>query len=495
MEQVKNNESEAKLGFFGLVTICISAMVGSAVFDLPKNMATVAGLNAQIIAWITTAIGMWLIAEVFMTLSETRPDLRGGIYDYGMHGFGPLMGFLTAWTHFISNCATNAAFAVLVMNTLNYFFPGTFTGGNNWPAVIGASILTWVMTAITLHGLRSSNILQRIAMVVMLATLVVLIVSMLQHFNWQLFTLDVNADHAIKHVADKPLGSLPSQTMATMMVTLWMFSGIEGAVGMADRAESQQKVHQATLIGFFICLAINIFVSLLALGIFSYGQLSHLESPSTAAILSKVWQNSWGRNLIAIALIITVLASWISWLEMITTLPHYAAIHDGTFPRQFGRTNKEGQPVFGIIVATLVIQAIILIAHYDNSAYQRLLIISSATTIPPYLITEAFLFQQTFANQDLGRHHPRNVRWVAGIAFAYTLLMGISAGMKYTAAEMIVCACGLPLYHYARHQQGVAAYSRIEKIIVILLIIMAIGGFDLLFGLIKQPFLPLENLF
>lgn len=87
------------------------------------------------------------------------------------------------------------------------------------------------------------------------------------------------------------------------------------------------------------------------------------------------------------------------------------------------------------------------------------------------------------------------MRWVAGIAFAYTLLMGISAGMKYTAAEMIVCACGLPLYHYARHQQGVAAYSRIEKIIVILLIIMAIGGFDLLFGLIKQPFLPLENLF
>ena len=203
---------------------------------------------------------------------------------------------------------------------------------------------------------------------------------------------------------------------------------------MADRTESQQKVHQATLIGLFICLAISIFVSLLALGIFSYGQLSHLESPSTAAI------------------------------------------HDGTFPRQFGRTNKEGQLVFGIIVATLVIQAIILIAHYDNSAYQRLLIISSATTIPPYLITEEFLFQQTFADQDLGRHHPRNVRWVAGIAFAYTLLMGVSAGLKYTAAEIVVCACGLPLYHYARHQQGVTAYSRIEKVIVLLLIIMAIGG-------------------
>lgn len=73
--------------------------------------------------------------------------------------------------------------------------------------------------------------------------------------------------------------------------------------------------------------------------------------------------------------------------------------------------------------------------------------------------------------------------------------MGVSAGLKYTAAEIVVCECGLPLYHYARHQQGVAAYSRIEKVIVLLLIIMAIGGVDLLFGLIKQPFLPLKNLF
>lgn len=296
---LEQKESEAKLGFLGLITICISAMVGSAVFDLPKNMATVAGLNAQVIAWATTAIGMWLITEVFMMLSDTCPELRGGIYDYGMHGFGSLMGFLTAWTYFISNCATNAAFAILVMNTLNYFFPGTFTGGNNWPAVIGASILTWAMTAITLHGMRSSSILQRIAIIFMLGTIVVLICSMMQDFNWHLFTLDANANHAIANVHNRPLGSLPSQTLATMMVTLWMFSGVEGAVDMADRAESQRKVHQATLVGFFICLAINIFVSLLALGIFSYGQLSHLQSPSTAAILSKVWNNSWGRNLIA----------------------------------------------------------------------------------------------------------------------------------------------------------------------------------------------------
>lgn len=492
---MENKESEAQLGFFGLITICISAMVGSAIFDLPKNMATVAGLNAQVIAWLTTAVGMWLITEVFITLSDTRPDLRGGIYDYGMHGFGPLVGFLTAWTYFIANCATNAAFAVLVMNTLNYFFPGTFTGGNNWPAVIGASILTWVMAGITLHGMHSSSILQRIVIAMMLGTILVLIISMLKNFDWHLFTFDPAANHTVTHVKNHSLGNLPSQIMATMMVTLWMFSGVEGAVDMSDRAENQNKVHQATLVGFFICLAINVAVSLLALGNFSYGQLSHFQSPSTAAILTKLWGNHWGQDLIALTLIMTVLASWISWLEMITGLPHYAAIHDGTFPKQFGHTNKEGQPVFGIVVATLVIQAIIIIAHYDNSAYQRLLIISSATTIPPYLIAEIFLFKQALAHQELGRHQPRRVRLVAGAAIAYTVLMGCSAGLKYTAAEAVVCACGLPLYHYSRYQHGQPAYTRNEKILAVLIIIGAILGIYLLFGLIKQPFLSLKRIF
>ena len=137
--KVRDNQ----LSFAGLVAICVSAMIGSAIFDLPKNMATVAGATAQILAWITTGIGMWLTAEVFMILSAVKPDLTAGMYDYGVKGFGPFVGFLTAWGYFVSNCATNAAFAVLVMNTLNYFFPGTFAGGNNWPSIIGASLLTW----------------------------------------------------------------------------------------------------------------------------------------------------------------------------------------------------------------------------------------------------------------------------------------------------------------------------------------------------------------
>ncbi|MCG4607150.1 arginine:agmatine antiporter, partial [Bifidobacterium longum] len=72
----------------------------------------------------------------------------------------------------------------------------------------------------------------------------------------------------------------------------------------------------ATMVGFLICITIDILISLLSLGVFSYGQLMRLASPSTAAILTSIWHNVWGRNIISLTLILTVLASWISWLEM-----------------------------------------------------------------------------------------------------------------------------------------------------------------------------------
>lgn len=218
--KVRDNQ----LSFAGLVAICVSAMIGSAIFDLPKNMATVAGATAQILAWITTGIGMWLIAEVFMILSAVKPDLTAGMYDYGVAGFGPFVGFLTAWGYFVSNCATNAAFAVLVMNTLNYFFPGTFAGGNNWPSMIGASLLTWGMTGLTLKGTKSSNRMQKIAMTLLMIVITVLIVSLMGNFSWEKFTTDMQANVVMPSVHNLNLGSVSQQTLATMMVTLWMFS-------------------------------------------------------------------------------------------------------------------------------------------------------------------------------------------------------------------------------------------------------------------------------
>ena len=109
MDEKASKKDAGKLGLIGLIALSVSAMVGSGVFDLPKNMSQVAGLDAQVLAWITTGIGIWFIAEMFVILSDVHPELQAGLYKYGEVGFGPFVGFFTAWGYFVCECFANFA--------------------------------------------------------------------------------------------------------------------------------------------------------------------------------------------------------------------------------------------------------------------------------------------------------------------------------------------------------------------------------------------------
>ena len=153
---MENNKTK-KLGLLSLASVVLSAMLGGGIFDLPKNMASVAGAKAQIIAWIVVGIGMWFVTSMFLKLTELKPDLTTGLYKYGEAGFGKFTGFFVSWGYWICECFSNVAYAVLIMSTLNYFFPEKFSGGNNWPSVIGATIILWGMTFIIAYGIEQAG--------------------------------------------------------------------------------------------------------------------------------------------------------------------------------------------------------------------------------------------------------------------------------------------------------------------------------------------------
>ena len=485
MEEDKSKAG--KLGLVGLIALCISAMVGSGVFDLPKNMSMEAGVTAQFISWIITGIGIWFIAKMFVILSDVKPNLTAGLYKYAEVGFGPFSGFFTAWAYFICECAANAAYAVLVMSTLNYYYPGVFTGGNNWPAVIGASIITWVITALVLQGVKISSGIQKVATAFMLAVVFVFLATVLFHFNLHTFTANAAATRALPSLQDKPMGSIMHQVMNTMMVTLWLFGGIEGAVVMSGKAKDVRQVSKATIIGFIVCLVMFAAVGMLSLGVYSYGELTNMTSPSTAYILMNLWHSTLGRDVITVALLFAVFSSWISWIQMLAELPQHAAADEGSFPRAFAKISKKGVPAFSIIIATIVIEAVILIAHFDSSAYQMLLTIVGVMTIPPYLFSAMYLIKIS-KNKDsndfaVNTKHSRKSALAIGIlAFLYIIFMAYSAQIKYTFISFIFYAIGIPIYILARKQHGKKIFSKGEIIFAVIIVLVAIYG---IFALIK----------
>ena len=91
-----------KLGLGALTAVVIGSMIGSGVFSLPQNMAAGAGPLAILIGWGITGVGILALAFVYQGLATRKPALDAGPYAYAKAGFGPFIGFNSAWGYWIS---------------------------------------------------------------------------------------------------------------------------------------------------------------------------------------------------------------------------------------------------------------------------------------------------------------------------------------------------------------------------------------------------------
>src|SRR6185436_19087109 len=132
------------------------------------------------------------------------------------------------------------------------------------------------------------------------------------------------------------------QVKSTMIVTLWVFIGIEGASVYSAHAAKRSDVGRATVIGFLGALTIYVLVSLLATGILTQKELAGLPVPSMAKVLESL-VGPWGAALVSLGLVISVGGAFLSWTMLCAEIPFVAA-KDGSFPKWFGRANAAGSP-------------------------------------------------------------------------------------------------------------------------------------------------------
>ncbi len=444
------NKVNQKLGAMALTAIVVSAMIGGGIFSLPQNMAQSAGLTAVILAWIITGIGIFFLANTFRTLSDVKPDAAAGIYMYARLGFGKFAGFQMAWAYYLSNVFGNVGYAVLLMDALNYFFPGTFTGGNNFASIIGGSVVIWVMCFLVLRGTHQAAAINVIGTAAKLLPILLFILIMIFAFRWSVFTEGFSNTAAS---GAKPLGGMLGQVKSTMLVTLWAFIGIEGAVVISGRARNQHAVGTATVAGFALCLTIYILLSILPFGRMTQGELAALANPSTAPVLSSV-VGSWGGWLMNLGVIVALLTSWLAFTIMVVEIPYQAA-KDGTFPKIFAHENKNGAPDVSLFVTSFLMQLAMIFVYFANNAWNTMLSITAVMILPPYLASTAYLWQICAKDK-----YPKTAMvskcfaMVCGVAGTiYALWMIYAAGLNYLAMAFWFMALGIIVYCKARNEQ------------------------------------------
>jgi len=446
-----------KLRLGSLVALVIGSMVGSGVFSLPQNMAAGAGPLAILIGWAITAVGMLALVFVYQSLAVRKPDLDAGPYAYAKAGFGPFIGFNSAWGYWISAWVGNVSYAVIVFSALSYFFPA-FGDGNTWQAVLGASILLWLTHILILAGIRQAAIVNVIVTVAKIAPIVLFVGIVAVAFKLDVWSLDFSG------LGNADLGSVATQVKSTMLVTLWVFIGIEGASVFSARAERRRDIATATVLGFFTCLALYALVSLLSLGILSQPELAALKNPSMAGVLEAV-VGPWGAIVINIALVVSVIGAFLSWTLLAAEIPH-AAAKGGTMPKFFGGENDSGVPSTSLLITNLLVQGFLVITLFAQSTYQALFYIASTAILVPYIFSGAYATKLAITGEGYGAGERRTWPLLAGVlATVYGGWLVYAAGPAYLFMCAILYAPGIVFYVWARREADQRVFHPVEVLL------------------------------
>jgi len=456
-------ESQGTLGLGLLVALVTGSIIGSGIFGLPQNMAAGAGAGAILIGWLVTGVGMLVLARVYQMLALRKPELDNGIYAYAHALSGEYIGFNSAWGYWISAWIGNVGYLVAAFGALGYFFPA-FGEGNTPAAVAGASVVLWVVHALVLRGINTAAWVNAVVTVAKVIPLLLFIVLAAAAFQAPTFSLDF--------WGGAKLGSVLEQVKSTMLVTVWVFIGIEGASVYSARARQRKDVGKATVIGFLICLALLMAVSLLSLGIFTQPELAGLKNPSMAGVLEKA-VGTWGAVLIYIGLIVSVGGGFLAW-TLLAAESLFTPANSGVMPEWLGRQSGKGAPANALWLSSAMVQVFLIVTLVSKASYLALISLSTAMILLPYLFSALYGLKLAARGEGAGPASGALDLPVAALASVYCLWLLYAAGAKYLLLSALLYAPGAVLYAIAKRQARKQAFSAGEKAMLAAVLALAV---------------------
>lgn len=450
-----------KLSLFALTAMVVGSMVGAGIFSLPRTFSGATGPFGAIIAWTIAGTGMYMLARVFQSLAEKKPDLDAGVFAYAKAGFGDYPGFLSAFGYWIGSCIGNVSYWVLIKSTLGAFFP-IFGDGNTIPAILVASVGIWLFHFTILRGIKQATFINTVVTIAKIVPILIFIAILLFSFKMDLFQANFWGGEGM------PDTSLFEQVRATMLVTVFVFLGVEGASVYSRYAKKRSDVGTATILGFIGVLCLMALVSMLPYAVLPRAEIAGMRQPSMATVLEAI-VGHWGAVFVSFGLLISVLGAYLAW-SLICAEVLFAAAKNEDMPAVFATENQNKVPAAALWMTNILVQLFIITTYWSQDAFSLMLNLTSVMSLIPYLFVAAYgvlVSKRDFSRQDL---------IIAGLAVLYTVFMIIASGMKFLLLSAILYAPGTLLYIWARLERDKTVFTKTEWAIFAIATLGAIVG-------------------
>lgn len=476
-----DQRSGQKLSLFALTAMVVGSMVGAGIFNLPARFGAATGPFGAIIAWAIAGTGMYMLARVFQALAEKRPDIDSGVFAYAKAGFGDYMGFLSAFGYWLGSCLGNVFYWVLIGSTLGRFFPDVFGDGSSATAIIVSLVGIWAFHFMILRGVEQAAFINTIVTIAKIVPILVFILVLVFAFNYAQFSENFFGG------ADMPEKPMLAQVRDTMLITVFVFLGIEGASVYSRYARERSHVGSATILGFVGVTGLMVAVTLLPYAAMPQSAIAGASQPSLASVLELV-VGHWGAVFISIGVLVSVLGAYLAW-SLICAEVLFAAAKSKDMPGLFAAQNGNLVPANALWLTNIVVSLFVISTYWSRDAFNFMLDMTSVTALLPYLLVAGYGI--LVARGGVGyestpgeRGRDQLFAWMAAI---YTLFMFVAAGLKYVLLLAVLLAPGTILYFWARREQKLRLFTRVELVIFAITIVIGLIG---LAGLITGRITP-----
>jgi APA family basic amino acid/polyamine antiporter len=363
---------ERTLGLPQATALILGSIIGVGIFNLPYSLAAIGPIS--IAAMALTTVGALTLAIMFAVLSRRLPA-DGGPYAYARAAFGNGVGFVNAWSYWITAWAGNAAIVTGWVFYVEHFV--NRDGVVGWSICI-ALIGLWLPAAINLSGVKNMGSVQ-------LWTTVIKFIPLVIMSTVGLFFIST-ANYSPANVSgDSDLRAIGS----AMAICLFSYLGVEtAAVAAAKVRNPARNIPRATVYGTLASAVVYLLSMIAIFGIVpttALGEEANKASYSVAAN-TMAGGGSWAGDLVALAVIVSGLGALNGWTMICAEMP-LAAAKDAVFPAVFGRLSRRGVPAAGILAST-VLSCIAMVVSYSGSSgatvFNTLVLMTGITAAVPY---------------------------------------------------------------------------------------------------------------
>jgi arginine:ornithine antiporter/lysine permease len=328
----------------------------------------------------------------------------------------------------------------------------------------------WCFHFLILRGVQGAAGINKIVTIAKIVPLLLFVVVLLFNFDAQTFADNLWGGPE----TEKTFGSIWTQVRQTMLVTVFVFIGIEAASVYSRYALKREDVGRATVLGFMIVTALLVAVTVLSFGVLPREEIAALRAPSVAGVMESM-VGPWGAKFISAGLIVSVLGAYLAWSLLAAEVPYLAAKY-GLFPKYFEKTNEAKVPVNSLLLTNIVVQVFLIITMFTTYAFQLALELTSALTLIPYLLVAAYALKLARTGESYEKDPgARNKDLaVAAIATGYSILMIYSGGLKYILLSALIYLPATALFWRARKDAGKQVFAQSETILFALIAIGAV---------------------